>query len=380
MVETTGEGRMGPRPHGAVYLDWGFRALLVVCAWPSLFATFACIVVFGHDPPGFVRAVWGCLPGLLACVVLMLPWRLLFRSRLRMALALVAACVAAHQVYGSFSFWKETLPPSPRFVFCCLVLALGATSLILYIRRTQRKVLPVALSLLPVPVCFLFGSGDPQWSRWIFVWQVHYSPWKTDAENLPTNRGAVRLRLPKYAEWDARGRKSREWTHPNGELVRTDYYPDGSKKLEGLYAEDQFATHWYPNGRMKDQYDRQTRRKRAWDPNGVPREGEVTSTFPGTDKVQSVRQYKDGYFDGVHRYWYPHSTQLMYEAHYRDGRMDGLVRRWNNEGGLVTEENYVDGYRHGLRRWFLSDGSLDWEETYAAGVLQGERKMYPKPK
>ncbi len=379
MVDTAGENHTAPNPHGAVYLDWGFRALLVICAWPSLFATFALIVVFAQHPHSLVQAMLGSLPTLLACLGLMLPWRLLLRSRLRTALAVVAACVAAHQVYGSFSFWQATLPPSPRFVFCCLVLALGTTSLVLYLRRTQRKVLPVALCLLPILVCFVFGSGDPQWSRWIFVWQVHYSPWRTDAENLPTNRAGVRFRLPKYTEWDARGRKSREWTHPNGELLKTEYYPDGQKRLESLRTEDQFLTRWYPNGRMEYQYDRQTRRRRAWDPNGVPLEGEVTSTFPGTNKVQSVCQYKDGYFDGAHRYWYPRGNQLMYEARYRDGRMDGVVRRWNNEGGLITEENYVDGYRHGPRRWFLSDGSLDWEETYAAGVLQGERKMYPKP-
>lgn len=77
------------------------------------------------------------------------------------ALALVAACVAAHQVYGSFSIWKETLAPSPRFVFCCLVLAVGTTSLALYLHRAQRKVLPVALSLVLVLACFVFGSGDP---------------------------------------------------------------------------------------------------------------------------------------------------------------------------------------------------------------------------
>ncbi len=379
MVETAGEGRMRPKPCWAVCLDWGFRVLLVVCVWPSLFATIACIAVFGHDPPGLVRAMWGCLPGLLACIVLMLPWRFLLASRVKMALTLVAACVAEHQVYGSFSFWKETMAPSPRFVFCSIVLAVGTTSLALHVRRAQRKILPIALSLLLVLVCFVFGSGDPQWSRWIFVWQVHYSPWRRDAENLPTNRGQVRLRLPKYTEWDARGRKSREWTHPNSELLRTEYYPDGRKRMEGLYAEDQFSTRWYPDGRMKDQYDRQTRRKRAWDPNGAPLEGEVTSTFPGTDKTQSVCQYKDGYFDGVHRYWYQYSRQMRSEAHYRDGRMDGVVRSWNNEGVLTMEENYVDGYRHGLRRWFLSDGSLDWEETYAAGVRQGERKMYPKP-
>lgn len=73
MVETAGEGRMRPRPRWAACLDWGFRVLLVVCAGPSLFATIACIVVFAHDSPGLVRAMWGCLPTFLACVVLMLP-------------------------------------------------------------------------------------------------------------------------------------------------------------------------------------------------------------------------------------------------------------------------------------------------------------------
>jgi antitoxin component YwqK of YwqJK toxin-antitoxin module len=379
MAETIPKGGTRPMSHWAACLDWGFRSLLVICAWPSLFTTFACIVVFGHDPPGLMRAMWGCLPGLLACVVLMLPWRLLFRSRLRMTLALASACVAAHQVYGSFGTWQTTLPPTPRFVFCCLVLVLGGTSLALYLHRARRKVMLVAPSMALVLVCFVFGSGDPQWSRWIFVWQVHYSPWRIDPGNLPTNRSEPRLRLPKYTEWDARGRKSGEWSHPNGELLRTEYYPDGQKRMESLRAEDQFLTRWYPDGRMEFQYDRATRRKRAWDPNGNPREGEVASTFPGTDKVQSVCHYKNGYFDGVHRYWYPHGNQLMYESHYRDGRMDGVVRNWNNEGGLVTEESYADGYRHGPRRRFLSDGSLDWEETYAAGVLQGERKMYPKP-
>jgi len=371
---------MRPKPHWAAFPDWGFRGLLVVCTWPSLFATFALTVVFAQHPHSWTLAMGSCLPGLLACIVLMLPWRILFRNGATKALTLVAACVAAHQVYGSFSIWKGTIAPSPRFVFCCIVLAVGTASLVLYVRRMQRKVLPIALSLLPVLVCFVFGSGDPQWSRWIFVWQVHYSPWRTDAENLPTNRAQVRFGLPKYTEWDARGRKSREWTHPNGELLRTEYYPDGQKRMEGLYAEDQFSTRWYPDGRMKDQYDRQTRRKRAWDPNGTPREGEVTSTFPGTDKVQSVCHYRDGYFDGVHRYWYPHGNQVMYEAHYRDGRMDGVARRWSTEGVLETEENYVDGYRHGPRRWLRRDGSLEWEEIYVAGVQQGPREMYPKPR
>lgn len=267
--------------------------------------------------------------------------------------------------------------PWALFAFCGIVLATGTVSLALYTRRTQRRVLPIALGLVLVLACFVFGSGDPQWSRYIFMWQVHYSPSRREADNLPTNRRSVRETLPKYREWDAQGRVIREWTHPNSTLLRTEYYPNGQKRMERLYAEDQFVTSWYPNGRMEYQYDQQTRRRCAWKTDGTPRDGEVITTFPGTDKVQSVCQYKDGYLDGVHRYWNPYNDNLMRETHYRNGLTHGRERCWSIEGVLTSEEYYVHGYRDGPRRYFRNDGSLDWEEFYVHGVLHGQRRNYP---
>jgi antitoxin component YwqK of YwqJK toxin-antitoxin module len=341
---------------------------------------FALLTVFAQHPRSLVQAMAWSLPTVLACAVLVLPWRLSLASRPRRMLVLLAACVAAHQLYSAFGTFQGWRGSTMAFVSCGLALAVGAASLLLYLRRTRQRVWPVALGLVLVLACFVFGSGDPQWSRWIFVWQVHYSPWKRDAGNLPTNRHDPRRRLPKYTEWDARGRRVSEWTHPGGELLHTNYYPDGTKRMERLYAEDQFVTAWYPNGQLEYQYDRQTRRRRAWDPNGTPHQGQVTTTFPGTDKVQSIHQYEDGYFTGVHRYWHPYGDQLMREEHYRDGRTHGVTRAWNFAGTLTLEEYYVDGYREGPRRHFRDDGSLDWEETYVHGVLQGGRKTYPKPK
>jgi antitoxin component YwqK of YwqJK toxin-antitoxin module len=384
MTETTDEhrpepGRTNARSRPAVSLDWGFRILLVLCAVPALLNAFALLAVFAHDPPGLIRALAWSLPPALACAVLALPWRLSLARWWGKVLVLLAACVAAHQVYSTFGSFQGWRGSTGVFVFCGLVLAAGAASFLLYLRPTRQRAWPIALGLVPVLACFVFGSGDPQWSRWIFVWQVHYSPWKRDAGNLPTNRHDPRLTRPKYTEWDARGRPVRAWTHPGGELLRTEYYPDGTKRMERLYAEDQFVTFWYANGQREYEYDRQTRRRRAWDPNGTPRQGQVATTFPGTDKVQTLEEYDDGYCVGVHRFWHTGGARLMREVHYRDGRTHGVTRAWNSVGTLTLEEYYIEGYRQGPPRRFRDDGSLDWEETYAHGVLQGARKTYPRP-
>ncbi len=385
MAETSGgdhseTGATKPKRRRGVYLDWAFRVLLGLFALPSLVSTIILFGYFAHDLPGLTRALLYSLPLPLACAVLILPWRILLKNRAMKAVALIAGCLVAHQLYASFGTF-QALARSPKlFMLSGGLLLAGVLSLVLYTRHTQRKMWPAALSAALVLVCFIFGAGNPQWSRFIFVWQVHYSPWKRDSANLPTNRGDVRMILPKYTEWDALGRKVAEWTHPNGELLRTLYYPNGRKRMERLYAEDQFVTSWYPDGRMEYQYDRQTRRRRAWDPNGAPREGLIRESLPGSDRVEVVQEYKDGYYDGVHQFWSGQGGRLIREAHYRDGRQDGVSREWNAQGVLVGEEYYADGYRHGPRRRFRQDGSLEWEETYDHGVLQGSRKTFPPPK
>ncbi len=385
MVETSGGDHPGPvteRPATqgrSTALDWAFRIALGVFSLPSLMATVIVMVVFSRDPPGLARALWvtGVTP--LACVVLMLPWRILLKNRVTQVVTLVAGCIATHQLYVSFGAFKALAHSDTLFIVCGVILVAGIASAAEYTRHTGHKIWPVAPCAALLLVCFIFGAGNPQWSKYIFIWQVHYSPWRSDAANLRTNRGGIRQVLPTYTEWDARGRKTGQWSHPNGERVHTLYYPNGQKRMERLYAEDQFVTAWYPNGRMEYQYDRQTRRKRAWDPDGKPREGEIRESLPGSDHVETVRQYRDGYFDGVHQYWHVGDGRLIREEHYQDGLQDGVVRRWNGQGVLIEEAYYADGYRQGARRRFREDGSLDWEETYDRGILQGQRQTYPAP-
>jgi len=385
MTETSGgshpeAGATKPERRRGVYLDWAFRVLLGLCALPSLMSTIIVVGYFAHDLPGLTKALFGSVPIPLACAVLILPWRILLKNRAMKAVTLIAGCVLAHQLYASFGTFQTLAHNQVLFMLCCGLLLAGFLSLVLYAHHMRRKIWPVALSAALVLVCFVLGAGNPQWSRFIFIWQVHYSPWKREAANLATNRDDIRLVLPKYTEWDARGRKIGEWTHPNGELLWTLYYPNGQKRMERLYAEDQFVTSWYPDGQMEYHYDRQTRQRRVWDPNGAPREGQIRENLPGSNGVETVRQYKDGYFDGVHRFSSRPGGWLMREVHYRDGRQDGVSREWNAQDVLIAEEHYADGYRHGPRRRFRQDGTLEWEETYDQGILQGGRKTYPPPK
>lgn len=384
MTETSGgshvdQGVIEQRGFIGILLDWGYRALLGLCALPALMSTIIVITYFAHSASALLIFVL-CAPIPLACAVLILPWRILLKNRVMKTVTLIATCIAAHRLYASSGTFKALAHSQTLFVVCCVILVAGVVSLVLYTRHTRRKMWPVVVGTALVLVSFIFGTGNPQWSRYIFIWQVHYSPWKQDAANLPTNRAGTRRVLPKYTEWDARGHKTAEWTHPNGELLRTVFYPNGQKRMERLYAEGQFVTSWYPGGQMEYHHDRQTRRHRAWDPNGTPREGEVRENPPGSGSVETVRQYKDGYFDGAHRYWRRPGGPLMRERHYRDGQQHGVTKEWNAQGVLTSEEHYVDGHRHGSRRRFGEDGSLQWEETYARGVLQGGRKRHPAPK
>jgi len=359
-----------------ILLDWGYRVLLGLCALPALMSALFVITYFAHSNSGPVKLLlFAPIP--LACIVLMLPWRILMKTRVMRVVTLLAACLATQRLYALTTAFKTLHRSRNFFLFCCLILAMGIVSLVLYTHRTKRKMWPIVLGTGLVVVSFIFGTGNPQWSRYIFIWQVYYSPWRTDAANLPTNRGGTREVLPKYTEWDARGRKTAEWTHPDGHLLRTVYYPSGQKRMERLYANGQFVTAWYPDGQMEYHYDRQTRQRRAWDRNGTPRDGEVHETITGT-KV--IRQYRDGYLHGVHRYWHSHDDLLRREEPYVEGRLHGVRKEWNNKGVLTSEEYYVDDYRHGPRRRFREDGSLEWEETYERGVLKGQRRKFPAPK
>jgi hypothetical protein len=251
-----------------------FRAMLIICLLPSLLSLIIGVGYFAHDTPGLVRVLLWLLPLIAACGFLLLPRPILMARRATRLLTLAAAVIVAHQIYGSFNTFKVLAERNGPIVFFCIACAFvaGAVSLALYLRRNSRwKPVPFAAGALLVLIALVFGSGNPQWSRFIFVWQVYYSPFRVDAANLPTNRGEPRSTLPRYTEWDSRGRKTLEWSHPNGTLLRTEFYPQGQKRSEVLHVGRDVVTKWFPNGQMAYQCDFNTGIKRWWNEDGTLR-------------------------------------------------------------------------------------------------------------
>jgi len=367
-----------PGPRWLTVLNWGYRIGLLAFVLPSLFSLIGAILYFLHHPSTLGRILVSSLPFPLGCVLLMLPWRRLMAHRVTRWLALASGLIVAHQLYSSWGMFKVTRGTPGLFLLCCLVVGGACASFLLYQRKQQQQLRRSVLGVVLVLTSFVFGSGNPQWSRFIFIWQVYYSPWKQDSANLLTNRHDERKTYPKYIVWDRRGRKIREWTHPNDVLLRTEYYPSGQKRLERLYGVDQFVTAWHANGQMEYHYDAQTRQRQGYDSDGTPRNGDVTQHFSGSNRVAQVQQYRDGYQHGFNRFWHPPGDQLRREEPYLNGRCHGICREWNREGVLTGEEHYQDGYREGPRRKYRDDGSLEWEEIYAKGVCPDGRKSYAK--
>jgi antitoxin component YwqK of YwqJK toxin-antitoxin module len=365
-----------PRPRWLTVANRGYRVLLLAFALPSLCSLLGATLYYLHRPLTMLGILLVSLPFPLGCVLLMFPWRRLMANRVTKWLTLASALVVAHQLYGSWGMFKITQGAPGLFLLCSLVVGGACSSFLIDQHQQQRALRWPVLCVVLVLTSFIFGSGNPQWSRLIFIWQVYYSPWKQDPANLLTNRKGERQTYPKYTVWDQRGRKIREWTHPNDVLLRTEYYLDGQKRMERLYAADQFVTSWYPNGQVEYHYDAQTRQRRAYKRDGTPRNSDLIQYFSGSQRVAQVQQYSDGYQHGFNRVWHPPGDQLRREEPYLEGRRHGVCREWNHEGVLIREEHYQDGYRQGPRRKYRADGSLEWEEIYTKGDCPDGRKNY----
>lgn len=368
-----------PRPRWLTAVNWAYRLMLLAFIIPSLYSVLGATLYYLHRPATVAGILLLSLPFPLGCILLMLPWRRLLGHCLVKWLTLAAALLVVHQLYSSWGMLKVTHSAPGLFLLCSLVVTGGCSSFLLYQRQQKRPLMGPILCVLLVLISFIFGSGNPQWSRLIFIWQVYYSPWKRDPANLMTNRQSERQTYPKYTVWDQRGRKIREWTHPNDVLLRTEYYPSGQKRMERLYGADQFVTAWYPNGQVEYHYDANTRQRRGYHSDSTPRDSDITQLFPGSNRVAQLQQHRDGYQHGFARFWHPPGDQLRREEPYENGRRHGVCREWNHQGVLTLEEYYQDGYRQGPRRKYREDGSLAWEEIYTRGHCPEGRKINNKP-
>ncbi|MDX5448464.1 MAG: tetratricopeptide repeat protein [Bacteroidota bacterium] len=122
----------------------------------------------------------------------------------------------------------------------------------------------------------------------------------------------------------------------NGEVV--EFYPDGSKKLEGNYLHGRAYGKWtwyHPNG-----------------------------------KVETVGEHLYGERSGVWR-WYDEDGSLINETNYLEGLSHGRSPRYDEDGNLTRIYNYHYGDYHGPQHFFAEDSLVELVRYYSFGTLIG---------
>jgi antitoxin component YwqK of YwqJK toxin-antitoxin module len=230
----------------------------------------------------------------------------------------------------------------------------GVISFVIYSIEKRKKASPF-LGLLLIPfLAGVLGSGSPQWCRYLYMYQAYVDPLSLHQTLCPRNYTG------KWTEWYPNGRKKSElnlqngllhgtpaeieW-YPSGQMKSkkdyidgrryytvsyyengqketetnvidgtvkgiTTWYENGQKKSEIDFADEtvtgkrpddvkQFVTSWYPNGQITYEYNKKTRQKRSWNEDGSVCEGQVTQCFGDSEKIRSIKQFKDGLWHGT---------------------------------------------------------------------------------
>lgn len=162
-------------------------------------------------------------------------------------------------------------------------------------RRTRIRIaviLGIVLLAVCGPVVFL-SLANPQWSRFIYLWQCHIYPKHAEGEIKPPP-GFTGT----WKTWWRSGRKRAEYQYLNGEY-------DGTQWC------------WFPNGQPAD-----------------------------------VVSFKNGKFHGERRQWYE-SGQPCSKAFFIQGKVDGEATHWHKNGKISRQQYFKNGVPVG--EWVLYD-------------------------
>jgi antitoxin component YwqK of YwqJK toxin-antitoxin module len=75
------------------------------------------------------------------------------------------------------------------------------------------------------------------------------------------------------------------------------------------------------------------------------------------NKLEEIREFKDGIKTGEYIAWWPNGNKkLQYE--FKDGEYEGTCYEWNEQGQMTKEANYKAGYEDGLQKIFYDNGKI----------------------
>jgi hypothetical protein len=149
-----------------------------------------------------------------------------------LAVALVALSILMHQTDATYICLEMHQRQRVAVALTMVCLLSGVISFVIY-SIEKRKKASLFLGLLLIPfLAGVLGSGNPQWCRYLYMYQVYVDPLSLHQTLCPRNYTG------KWTEWYPNGRKKSQRNLKDGILHGT------PAKIE-----------WYPSGQMKSKKD-----------------------------------------------------------------------------------------------------------------------------
>jgi antitoxin component YwqK of YwqJK toxin-antitoxin module len=174
------------------------------------------------------------------------------------------------------------------------------------------------------------------------------------------------------------------------------WYPSGSKFIEGQYAKGQRTGEWkvlHENGKLNkiEKYvdGKLDGRWTVYREDGAPdrqvsfhagqRDGHWNYFDTTGQQKTAEEEYSDGKPDGVWLLFYPNGKKQR-ELHYRNGRPDGTLTEWYENGQKALVKSYKDGQPNGKEMGWRSTGQKVRDKEWLNGhEIQSTDAAVPSP-
>ncbi|MFN3403021.1 MAG: hypothetical protein ACK40G_02930 [Cytophagaceae bacterium] len=156
---------------------------------------------------------------------------------------------------------------------------------------------------------------------------------------LTYNKGEITA----YKYYDKTGKVIKEAKKEKGEFLYHGFFPDGTKRAEGIYTADGEKGLW----KYYDKYG----------------------------NLNSEQEYVKGLANGkIKRY---HENGKLYtDETYKNGELDGYYVSYFVTGNKRSEGWYVNGKRHGYWHYYFRNGELKSKEYYVKGKQSGYQQDF----
>lgn len=186
-----------------------------------------------------------------------------------------------------------------------------------------------------------------------------------------------------WTEWYKSGAKKAEMEYEAGQKQGQwkEWYEDGVLKSRIDYHEDQLYgswIEWHFNGRKKSQkyYNHGVPQGRwtEWDDSGNTTRV-ITHFDNGDKKVETTFEYTREGTIKTYNEWFENGNKRL-EQHMKNGQWHRSYREWFETGGLAIETQYKEGKEDGVHRDYYENGNIRMEIEIQDGKKNGRMTFW----